>query len=399
MIYVLKFRDPDFVKNPYPYYAKLRAMNKPLWVEQPKAMSSSSKGIWLFSRYEDAISILKESQSISNDASKVRQENETSPFFKHMLNRDGIDHNRLRGLVNKFFSMKHIESIDMQICRVIDTLLDEMEKKENIDLIRDFAEKVPFGVIANIVGIPVSDMPKVRKWIIDIGNGFDTMLVNEEIAKKQHSALLAFLEYLRELIKNEEQFDEKSMINSLLHDQREGSISEDELIGMIGFILGAGHETTIGLIGNGLWLLLSHPDQWQILVDDPSMIPQAIEEALRFESPLQRSNFRITEENVNINGFEVKAGEQISVIVSSANRDETVFENADSFDIQRNPNPHIAFGVGLHNCLGKHLARVEVKIAFEKLIARFPRIKLESNIPQWRYNTFFRALDELRVTL
>jgi pimeloyl-[acyl-carrier protein] synthase len=395
----LDFRNPDFVNNPYPYYEKLRKLNGPIWIPQPKEMPSSSKGIWFFSRYIDAVSILKETSSISNDASKVRKEGETSPFFMHMLNRDGIEHSRLRNLVSKFFSTKYVHSIEDHMSKIIDDLLDIIETKTSVNLISDFAEKVPFGVIAEIMGIPPTDMPKVRAWIIDIGNGFDTMLFNEEIFKKQHQALLEFLDYLRMLVKNEENFDDTCMIKSLIQDHKEGNISEDEMIGMIGFVLGAGHETTIGLIGNGLWLLLSHRDQWQILVENPSMIPQAIEEVLRFESPLQRSNFRITEEDVNINGFEVKAGEQISVIVSSANRDETIFENADRFDIRRDPNPHIAFGIGVHNCLGKHLARVEVKIAFEKIIARFPHIKLHSDIPKWRKNTFFRALDELWVTL
>ncbi|KYJ87043.1 cytochrome P450 [Sulfurovum riftiae] len=397
MNYELDFSNPDFLENPYPYYKKLRALDNPIWVPQAAEMPSSSKGIWFFSRYDDAVTILKQSISISNDVSKVRSESETNPFFMHMLNRDGTDHARLRGLVSKFFSVRYIKSIESHMAKVVEDLLDTIETKKTVDLISDFAEQVPFGVIANIIGIPVTDMPKIREWIILIGDGFDTMLITEDIIKKQQQALLDFLKYLRHLIKDE-QFDKESMLYSLLQAKEEGEINEDELIGMVGFILGAGHESTIGLIGNGLWLLLSHPEQWQLLVKRPDLIPQAIEEALRFESPLQRSNFRIAEKDIDINGFKVKSGEQISVIIAAANHDENIFDDAESFNILRNPNPHIAFGVGIHNCLGKQLARIEVRIAFEKLIARFPNMKLQSTVPKWRRNTFFRALNELVVT-
>ena len=393
------FNDSEFIKNPHPYYAKLRASKKPLWVPQKSGMPTTSKGIWFFTRYEDCVAILKDSTSISNDMFKVLLKSDTNPFYMHMLNRDGSEHARLRGLVNQFFSTKYIENLEIHIANVIENLITSMIKKKDINLVTDFAEKIPFDVIATIMGIPVSDMPKIREWTLAISNGFDTLTANEEIIQKLQQALRLFLNYLRTLIKNEEQIENQTVLSSLMQAKKEGHLNEDELLGMVGFLLISGHETTISLIGNGLWLLLSHPEQWQLLVKDPDMIPPAIEEILRFESPLQRSNFRIVTETIDINGNIMKPGEQLSVVIASANRDENIFVNPNSFDIQRDTNPHIAFGIGIHNCIGKQLARVEARIAFEKIIARFPNMKLQSTVPKWRRSTFFRGLESLYVTL
>lgn len=393
------FNDSEFIRNPHPYYAELRASKKPLWVSQKSAMPTSSKGIWFFSRYEDCVAILKQSASISNDMFKVLLKSDTNPFYMHMLNRDGTEHTRLRGLVNQFFSTKYIENLENHISNVVDNHIESMIKQKDINLITDFAEKIPFDVIASIMGIPVTDMPKIREWTLAIGNGFDTLTANEDIIQKLQQALLLFLNYLRALIKNEEQIEQQTVLYSLIQAQKEGHLNEDELLGMVGFLLLSGHETTISLIGNGLWLLLSHPEQWQLLVNEPDMIPRAIEEVLRFESPLQRSNFRIVTETIDINGNIMKPGEQLSVVIASANRDENIFEDPNSFDIQREVNPHIAFGIGVHNCIGKQLARVEARIAFEKIIAHFPNMKLQSTVPKWRRSTFFRGLESLYVTL
>lgn len=393
------FNDSEFIKDPHPFYAKLRASKKPLWVPQRLDMPTSSSGIWFFTRYEDCVAILKDSTSISNDMYKSLLKSDTNPFFTHMLNRDGEEHTRLRGLVNQFFSTKYIENMQSHISKIVEQHIDRMLKKKEIDLISDFAEKIPFDVIANIIGIPGSEMPKIRKWALDIGNGFDTLTVNQEMIQKQQHALLLFLDYLRVLSKDEERIENNTVLSSLVQAKKEGHLSEDELLGMLGFLLISGHETTIALIGNGLWLLLSHPEQWELLIKKPGLIPQAVEEILRFESPLQRSSFRIVRETVDINGNVMKPGEQLSVVISSANRDEKMFNNPNSFDIQRDGNPHIAFGLGMHNCIGKQLARVEARIAFEKIMARFPNMKLKSNIPQWRRSTFFRGLDSLYVTL
>jgi len=362
-------------------------------------MPTSSKGIWFFSRYEDCVAILKESASISNDVFKVLLKSNTNPFYMHMLNRDGVEHTRLRGLVNQFFSTKYIENLETHISNVVENLIEEINKKKDIDLITDFAEKIPFDIIARIMGIPVKDMPKIREWTLAIGNGFDTLTANEEMIQQQQQALLLFLDYLRALIKNEAQIEDKTVLSSLIQAKKEGHLNEDELLGMVGFLLLSGHETTIALIGNGLWLLLSHPEQWQLLVKEPDMIPRAIEEVLRFESPLQRSNFRIVTETIDINGNIMKPGDQLSVIIASANRDENIFADPNNFDIKRDVNPHIAFGVGVHNCIGKQLARVEARIALEKIIERFPNMKLQSTIPKWRRSTFFRGLESLHVTL
>lgn len=393
------FSSPEFLENPYPYYAKLRQLDKPMWIPQPEEMASSSTGMWFFGRYEDAVAVFKHSESISNNMLKVLPKSDTNPFFTHLLNRDGADHARLHGLVKQYFSPKYVKSIESYIATVVEGLIETIKGKEHIDLISDFAEKIPFGVIADIIGIPVEDMSQIREWTIDISDGFDTVLIDQPRFQKREEALKNFIVYLTSLTQKEDQIDNTTLLYSLIHAQKEGSLGHDELLGMVGFLLVSGHETTISLIGNGLWLLLSHRDQWDLLCNDPALISSAIEEILRYESPLQRSSFRMVEKPVEINGVTLNPGEQISILIAAANRDEKVFENPDQFDIERDPNPHLAFGLGVHNCIGRHLARVEARIAFEKIIESFPKMKLEGRKPKWKRNTLLRGLIDLPVTL
>jgi cytochrome P450 len=396
---MIDFNNPEFLENPYPYYAKLRQLDRPLWVPQPEEMASASRGMWFFSRYEDAVAVFKHSESISNNMLKVLPKSDTNPFFTHLLNRDGGDHARLHGLVKQYFSQKYVKSIESHITSVVERLIKSLYEKEDIDLISDFAEKIPFGVIADIIGIPVEDMVQIREWTIDISDGFDTVLIDKNRFEKRETALKNFIDYLTLLTQKEDQIDNTTLLYSLIEAKKEGSLSHDELLGMVGFLLVSGHETTISLIGNGLWLLLSHHDQWDLLCNEPTLVPSAIEEILRYESPLQRSSFRMVEKPVEINGVVLNPGEQISILIAAANRDEKVFSNPDQFDIQRDPNPHLAFGLGVHNCIGRHLARVEARIAFEKMTESFPEMKLEIRRPTWKQNTLSRGLIELPVTL
>ncbi|MBD3790506.1 MAG: cytochrome P450 [Campylobacterales bacterium] len=391
----LSLNDPAFFHDPYPYYAKLRESGQPYWV--PHSQESTSSGVWLFSRYEDAIAIFKETSKISKEIRFYRPEGATTTFDFHLLHRDGLDHMRLRSLIADFFSIEYIDQVKDVISLAAEELIDSLKKKNEVDLMRDYAEALPLIVIAELMGVPKEDMPQIRQWGLAIGKAFDSLLITEDILQKQKTALGELLGYVQRIVKDQKEISDEKLLGLLINAHKNGEITYEELISMVAFLLFAGHETTINLIGNGLWLLLSHPKQWQLLRDDMSLLPQAVEEVLRYESPEQRTSFRMVLEPIEINGTKMNPGDQVGVIIGSANHDEKEFQNAEVFDIQRKPNRHLAFGIGIHNCLGKTLARVEAQIAFQKILEHLPDLELQETMPGWRKNSFFRGLKELKV--
>lgn len=393
----LNLNHPEFFQNPYPYYAQLRSTGRPFWL--PHEQESSSQGVWLFSRHADALTIFKQTTTISKNIHAIRPPGTSTPFDLHVLHRDGADHLRLRRLVADYFSVQHLNHFESRIENVADTLVRGMKEKSAFNLIADFAEQMPLLTIANLIGVPAEDMPQVRTWSLALGEGFDSVLTTREVLERQKQALLAFLDYAREMIETKRRRPDNSLLGYITAAETEGKITHDELIAMTGFLLFSGHETTINLIGNGLWLLLSNPDQWQLLQREPKHLSSAIEEILRYESPEQRTSFRITLEPLEINGTRMEPGQQIGVIIGAANRDDEAFANPDVFDIQRNPQRHLAFGLGMHNCLGKTLARTEARIAFSKIMEHMPALRLVESRPSWRKNSFFRGLESLPARL
>ena len=385
----------SFLENPYPYYEKLRATDKPYFA--PNLQDCKSEGMWLFSRYEDAVVIFKETSKISKEIRFHRPQGMSSVFDLNMLSRDGIDHSRLRALITKYFSFKYIDGLKENISIIAQELIDNLKNKKEIDLIRDLAEPLPLITIVDIMGVSRDDVPQIRKWSLSIGNGFDSLFASEYVLEQQKIALKEFFHYIEDLLKAKKDTKDDKIICSLINAHQKNELSYDELVSMIGFLLLAGHETTINLIGNGLWLLLSHPDQLQLLKNDMNLLPLAVEEILRYESPSQRSTFRIALEPIEINGTKINKGDQFAAFIGSANRDKKEFENPEKFDITRDPNRHLAFGIGIHNCLGKTLARVEAQIAFQEVLEYLSDLKLQETIPLWRKNSFFRGLKELKV--
>ena len=393
----LNLNHPEFFQNPYPYYAQLRSTGRPFWL--PHEQESSSQGVWLFSRYADALAIFKQTTAISKNIRAIRPPGTSTPFDLHVLHRDGADHLRLRRLVADYFSIQHLNHIESRIQNVADALVRGMKEKCAFNLIADFAEQMPLLTIANLIGVPAEDMPQVRTWSLALGDGFDSVLTTREVIERQKHALLAFLDYAREMIETKRRHPDNSLLGYITAAEKEGEITHDELIAMTGFLLFSGHETTINLIGNGLWLLLSNPDQWRLLQREPKHMSSAIEEILRYESPEQRTSFRITVEPLEINGARMEPGQQVGIIIGAANRDDEEFANPDIFDIRRNPQRHLAFGLGIHNCLGKTLARTEARIAFSKIIEHLPTLRLVESRPSWRKNSFFRGLESLPARL
>ena len=391
----LDLNHPDFFQNPYSFYETIRETGRPFWIAADRDLNS--KGIWLFWRYSDALEIFKQAEGVSKNILRIRDAERSSAFDINMLNMDGRSHLRMRRLVEKYFSAGYVRRLEMHIEAIADELVsDLLLNPAQADLVSDFAEKLPLRVIARLVGIPVEDMSKIRTWSLGVSPAFDSIQSADAslIATKQ-ACFREFIEYIERLIALRTDVPDDSMLSYLTEAHRQGEVSRDELSGMLAFLLFAGHETTINLISSGLWLLLSHPEQWTLLRNRQDLLPFAVEEVLRLESPAQRSTFRIATAPVEIGGFRVEPGQQLSVIIGAANRDRAIFQNPEVFDIQRHPNPHLAFGMGLHNCLGKTLARTEARIAFSKIIEHLPKLRLIASSPRWRKNSFFRGLESL----
>ena len=388
---------PDFFQNPYPFYKQIRVAKAPFW--QAYKQQTSNSGIWLIGGYEQAVEIFKETTAISKNISAIRPAGSSTPFDLAMLHQDAPDHLRLRRLVAGYFSAGILKRLEPRIDAIADALLVALRRQSEMDMLRDFAEHLPLRVIAELIGLPPADLPMIRAWSVMLGDGFDSLTATDEVLARQRNALAAFLAYIEALLTRPEEIPDDCLLSYLIVCHAQGDLNREELIGMVSFLLFAGHETTINLIGNGLWLLLSHPDQLEMLARDPALMPGAIEEILRFESPAQRTTFRIAVEPIEVGGVRLEKGQQLGVIIGSANRDAAVFENPDRFDIRRTPNRHLAFGLGLHQCLGAHLSRLEAKLAFQQVLSQLPSLRLFGDGVTWRRNSFFRGLEALPVRI
>jgi pimeloyl-[acyl-carrier protein] synthase len=384
-----------FFRDPYPYYRRLRSSAVPFWLSHKQ--DSSSGGLYLFSRYEDAQAVFAAAQGVSKNLRAMRPGGVGPAFDKHMLHRDGVDHMRLRRLVSDWFSAQSVERMKSLMREVASDLLAPALRKSDFDLVVEFAEPLPLHIIGRLVGVPVADMPQIRAWSLALNDGFDSLLADAAILQRQHQALGAFEAYSREQIEAKRRQPDSSLLG-VLAQAGPDSLDDEELVAMVGLLLIAGHETTVSLIGNAMWLLLSHTEQWALLRAQPELVAGAVEETLRYESPAQRSTFRLVNAPLTINGYALEPGQQIGVFIGSANRDDAAFDNADDFDIRRTPNRHLSFGAGVHNCLGKTLARTETQIALQVLLENLSAPALREQRPDWRKNSFFRGLHSLWLT-
>ncbi|WP_033101317.1 MULTISPECIES: cytochrome P450 [Thermoactinomyces] len=392
---------PDYKKHSYAFYTELREKAPVYKVKMPNGLDA-----WLITRYEDALSALKDSRFIKRGRTALGEERfkklivleESEYLMETMLAMDPPDHTRLRSLVSKAFTPKMIQGMHENIQNIADGLLEKMEKGKPIDLMSEFAFPLPIIVISEMLGIPTEDRMKFRDWsnaIIDANNHPDRM-------RKAGPKIKAFVAYLQELVEKRRQNSTDDLISSLVHAEAEGDkLSEKELYAMIFLLIVAGHETTVNLIGNGVLALLENPDQMALLQQNPELIQTAVEEFLRYYSPVEFTTNRFAIEDVNWHGETIKKGDMVLVALASANRDPEQFVNPDQLDITRKHNPHIGFGYGIHYCLGAPLARLEAQIAISSLLNRFPDIKPGTSLEQleWRPSFLMRGLKELPVIL
>jgi cytochrome P450 PksS len=391
---------PEFKADPYPFYARLRAESPVLRVTLP----TGEEG-WLVTRYDDAAMVLKDERFVKNASNAKTPEQLTrQPWFRkvfpslrhNMLGQDPPDHSRLRALVHLAFTPRRIAQMRPRIEAVTDALLDSVQTQARMDLIRDFALPLPATVIAEMLGVPVADRHAFHRWSNAI---LSAAASRGRLWTAVHNAW-AMIRYIRRIIKQRRADPRDDLVSALAEAEEAGdSLSEDELLAMVFLLLVAGHETTVNLIGNGVLALLEHPGQRERLQTDPALIKPAIEELLRYSSPVELATKRFAREDLGLAGVTIPRGEMVFAVLASANRDERQFPDPDCLDLTREPNKHLSFGLGPHFCLGAPLARMEGQIAIGTLLRRFPDVRLAvtPGSLRWRGGMLLRGLESLPV--
>jgi cytochrome P450 len=313
---------------------------------------------------------------------------------RNMLFVDPPDHTRLRRLVRDGFSNRAMAALEPRIAQITENLIDRIRGKDEFDLISEFALPLPVTVIAEMLGVPLSDQDRFRSWTQAIlGRGVDS---EDQIVL----AGMEFVNYLNDLAAERRANPTDDLTSYLLHTSEDGdSLSHEEFLAMVFLLLVAGHETTVNLIGNGVVELSSHPDEYARLLDDPGLIPSAVEEILRFHGPVETATLRWAYEPQMFGDTQLAAGDLVIAVLMAANRDPSVFEDPDRFDVARNPKGHVAFGSGIHHCLGAPLARREAVIAFEVLAKQIGRLELavdRDDLP-WTNEIFLRGASSIVV--
>ena len=380
-------------QDPYPAYAALR--------ERGQAHRSRLMNAWIFGRYPDVAAILPDWQRFSSDGRKAKQPGKRTVIpdpgaAPSMLSLDPPDHRRLRGLVSKAFTPRAVNALEPHVRSLMHGLLDGIDDLNGFDLMEAVARPLPVIVIAEMLGVPVEDRPRFRSWSDRRARILEPTISAEERA----DAVLAGADldaYFAPLVEERRADPRDDILSGLVQAEEEGDrLDGAELIALLRLLLVAGNETTVNLIGNGMLALLRHPEQLQRLRDDPSLIPSAVEELLRYDSPVQLDLRRIVED-CDVNGFPVKRGEDIVVLIGGANRDPEQFEDPDGLDVGRDRASHISFGRGIHACIGAPLARLEARIAIEVLLERFSSIGLAGPPPRFRPSIVLRGLESLPV--
>ena len=365
---------------PYDKYEELRSKDP---VHRLRMINA-----WVLTQYEDVNAVLRDHSRFGRDYGDDGE-------YKSLLYLDPPDHTRLRALVSKAFTPRSVSELGPRIQQIVDDLLDATEGRDQFDLISTFAYPLPVTVIAEMLGVPSEDMDTFKEWSNDVALSVEPT-VNDGQQRRIAEASKNLYEYFEGIIEQRREDPQDDMITALIAAEDEGDrLTHEELLTTLLLLLVAGNETTRNLIGNGMLALMRHPDQFARLRDDPTMIEPAIDEMLRYDSPVQLDG-RMAKEDVEIRGRRIRAGQRAICLIGAANRDPSVFTDPQTFDIGRQERSHISFGRGIHHCLGAPLAVLEGRIAFSSLLRRFSSIRLLDE-PEYREQVVLRGVKELRV--
>lgn len=356
-----------FHADPYPVYAEIRKERGPHYLE--------SENAWLFTRYDDVATMLKEAR-----VSKNFQRPQPLPLDMSMLFQDPPAHTRQRGLVTQAFTRARILALEARIEQIADDLLNRVAAARKMDFHKDFAVVLPVVVISEMLGVPEAERETFHHWSVKYVHASEAG--TPESMQEVGQALMTLIGYFSDLIERRRKEPQSDILSAMIqaHDA-EDRLSSLELLGTAMLLLIAGHETTTNLLSSGLYCLLRHHEQLARLRNKPDLLDSAIDEMLRFESPVQQGTFRIVREPIllpaEMGGITLEVGTQVYAAIGAANRDPIHFSDPDRFDITRNPNRHLAFGYGIHYCLGAILARTEARISFRKIVEHFPALRLD----------------------
>jgi cytochrome P450 len=391
----------EFQRDPYPVYERLRA-ETPIFFHLPSKM-------WFVTTHADVTTLLRDrrlGRSIDHVLSREQRglppiPQKYAPFDKlsshSMFDKEPPDHTRLRSLVHKAFTPRRVENLRVQIQAITDALLNRVQVNGRMDIIEDFATPLPVTVIAELLGVPDEDRHRLRPWSQDIVTMYE-LDHTEAQGSRAVQAAIEFSDYLRALAIERRQRPKDDLISALATIEEGGDrLTMDELISTCVLLLNAGHEATVNVIGNGMLALLHRPDELRKLRAEPTRVRTAIEEIMRFDTPLQLFR-RWVLEDITYKGCDFRQGEEIALMFGSANRDETRFPHANELDVSRADNPHVSFSAGIHYCLGAPLARLELEIAVGTLLRRLPVLQLDGPEPEYRDTYVIRGLKALHVT-
>lgn len=386
-----------FIQNPYPFYNTLR---------EDAPFLHMADGSILISRHADLESVYKRPDVFISDKAKefAPKYGVGTPLYEHhttsLVFNDRPLHTRVRKLIASALTPRAINALEPELVQLVGRLLDEMEHKGEADLIEDFAAAIPIEVIGNMLNVPHSERGPLRGWSLAILGALEPA-PSEALLAVGNSAVLEFIAYLKDLINDRRRHPmdpSRDILTRLIGEDAQGEVlSETELMHQCIFLLNAGHETTTNLIGNGLVLFCQWRESREALIRNPGLIRSAIEECLRYESSNQLGNRRCVEAT-QINGYTIKAGTPVTLCIGAANRDPRVFDDPETFDIARTPNRHLAFGTGVHQCVGMNVARLEGMIAIGMFLNRFPEYQLSGECTRSR-RVRFRGFLEIPCNL
>ena len=396
---------PEFLANPYPIFDQMRINDPIFWSEE--------SGYWLLTRYADIASLIQSDELSSNRiaAHSSRLPDEAKeifrPFFtavsSWMLMVDPPDHTRLRGLVSKAFTPGVVENMRELVQDLVNNMLAKVKDQGRMDVMSDLANPLPAIVISELLGVPATDQRQFKEWSDDIAlalSGIDTAASKEELFALYELAQKSFLAlsgYFRERVVELRRHPQVNLLSALAQAEEQGDrLTEDELFANCVLLMIAGHETTTNLIGNGILALIHNPGEREALTANPELIGSAVEELLRYDSPVQKMG-RIALADVSVAGKRIKKGDLVCFSFAAANRDPEQFDSPARLDITRKPNRHFAFGHGLHYCVGAALARLEAQITFNSVLRCLPGLELANENLEWYRNFTLRGLKSLPI--
>jgi cytochrome P450 PksS len=397
----INLADPEFKRDPYPGYRRMRDEAPLCRVRFGRWFSS-----WLVTRYQDVVTCLKD-ERFTKDPQRAKRVGArgtemhllriTAPISRNLLSLDPPDHTRLRALVQKAFTASLVENLRARVESVAQELLHRAAAQGRMDVIGDFALPLTLTVITEILGVPFPDRRHFQRWT-------NAVINVSGVPQSLWAGIngLRFLRYNRRLIRSRRENPADDLLTSLIAAEESGQkLDEGELLNMLFILIVAGYETTVNLIGNGTLALLENPGELARLSADLSLLPCAVEELLRYDSPVPLATPRWTLCDVELGGITIPRGGMVWAGLASANRDPQAFERADTLDLGRQPNRHLAFGQGIHYCVGAPLARMEAQVAFSALLQRFPRLRLAQprKALRWRSSPILRGMEALPVIL